>query len=118
MNQGEFIAGYFTPLEKPQRPERPPRPPIELPPLPPGMPPSTKPIDPDASVEHPIFIPEEPSNPIQLPPGFVWPPFDPSDAIAGKALLLVWVPGTGMKWIVVEVPQTWPPIPGIPQPKR
>lgn len=113
MAQGEFIAGYFTPLEKPGRPElKPPdfgKPVQPLPPLPPVDPPIDPPeIDEGATIEHPIFLPDKPG----LPPGFVWPPFDPSDGLHGKVLLLCWVPGVGKKWIVVDVPSlpgTWPP---------
>lgn len=136
MSQGQFVAGWFTPVQGslPPLPERPGwtpehpwvpggpgeggeiEPPIVLPPLPPGMvmPPIALPPTGEAP-EYPIYIPSTPEHPIQLPPGTVWPPFNPGDALHGKVLLLVWVPGTGKhKWVVVEVPTTLPPLPPIP----
>lgn len=104
----EFIAGYFTPLQRPELPGG--IPPITLPPLPPGWGPP--PILPPTGIdpEHPIEVPDPPGRP-SLPPGFVWPPFDPSDALQGKVLLLCWIPGVKkFKWIVIDVP----PIPGLP----
>lgn len=117
MNQGQqFLAGWFTPVggnlpSLPEKPEHPPwgKPIQPLPPLPPVDPPIDPPeVDDGATPEHPIFLPDKPN----LPPGFVWPPFNPGDGIQGKALLLCWVPGVGKKWIVVDVPSlpgTWPP---------
>lgn len=107
----EFIAGYFTPLERPSRPDRPPLPPITIPPLPPGWgkPPVEPPVQPDpgADIEQPIYIPAPPS----WPPGVPFPPFNPGDGLSGKVLLVCWVPGTGkFKWICVDVPE----LPGLP----
>lgn len=122
MPQGQFVAGWFTPVgsQLPDKPEFPgfpggtPEHPIVLPPLPPGM--GEKPPEPPPGrPEHPIFLPDTPEHPIQLPPGFVWPPFNPGDALSGKALLLCWVPGVGTKWVVIEVPD-WSNLPPLPQP--
>lgn len=123
MPQGQFVAGWFTPLEGNLPPlAQPPaggiggRPPVTKPPLPPGVVDPTPPIEPPpegGEPEQPIFIPEEPTHPIQLPPGFVWPPFDPGDALQGKVLLLCWIPGVHkFKWVVIDVP----PLPGWPPP--
>lgn len=124
MAQGEFIAGYFTPLERPEL--KPPaggiggKPPVTKPPLPPGVTdpdPGTKPIDPDAEVQPPIFIPGTPEHPIVLPPGTIWPPVNPGAGLQGKILLLCWIPGVGSRWVVVELPPLpgWPPE-GTPMP--
>lgn len=108
MPQGQFVAGWFTPVGSAENPDRPsiwpgrPEHPIVLPPMPPGS--GEKPPEPPPHPEHPIFLPDTPEHPIQLPPGSVWPPFNPGDGIQGKALLLVWVPGVGSKWIVVDLP--------------
>lgn len=94
--------------------------PIVLPPLPPGVPDQGLPPV-SGTPEYPIEIPSTPEHPINLPPGTVWPPFNPSDGLQGKVLLLVWVPGVNKhKWVVIEVPETLPPMPTPPprpQPK-
>ena len=121
MQQGQFVAGWFTPLQgsAPGLPELPGRPPIgkpikPLPPLPPGVEEPTHPIEIPEGEGPPVEVPGTPEHPITYPPGFVWPPFDPSDAIYGKALLLVWVPGVQkFKWVVIEVPDYVPPAGGI-----
>lgn len=91
--------------------------PIELPPLPPGVEAPSHPIVPPSGGEapsYPIFIPGTPEHPIVAPPGTVWPPLDPSDGVAGKALILAWVVGTKKyRWVVVEVP-TSPEHPWVP----
>lgn len=103
--------------------------PIALPPLPPGVEAPSHPIvlPPEgAEPSHPIIIPGTPEHPIAAPPGTIWPPLDPSDGVAGKALILVWVIGTQKhRWLVVDVPASpehpWvPPTTGKPpvaQPK-
>lgn len=123
MPQGQFVAGWFTPLQEnlpdkpgwsPEHPWVPgqPHPGQPLPPLPPGV--EGKPdhpiVLPPGEPGFPIEIPEEPGQPLPLPPGFVWPPFDPSEALAGKVLLLCWVPGVNkLKWVVVQLPDWKPP---------
>lgn len=132
MSQGQFVTGWFTPLQgslpplpdrpgwKPEHPWEPggPYPGQPLPPLPPGVgggpihPPEVLPPEVPGVPGHPIEIPEEPGQPLPLPPGFVWPPFDPSDALSGKVLLLCWVPGVQkLKWVVIDVPEITLPTP-------
>lgn len=135
MAQGEFIAGYFQPLERPEiKPPRPPAgiwPPLVKPPLPPGVGEPGHPLpDPEPEPEPgkpglPIFLPDEPGHPLPLPPGTVWPPVNPGEGLQGKILLLCWIPGVGSRWVVVELPPLpgWTPEhlpsqPPIPQPKR
>ena len=118
MPNAQYVSGWLVegpaPPEGGWQPPKPPaggvggRPPITkpLPPLPPEITEPEPPApDEGTAPEHPIFIPERPGKPpIQLPPGAVWPPFNPGDGIQGKALLFCWVPGVGKKWIVVDVP--------------
>lgn len=129
MSKGQFVTGWFTPLEGslPPMPElpgppaggiggRPPNRPMPIPPEPPGVGGEPgHPIEPPTEggePEQPIYIPGTPEHPITLPPGTVWPPFDPSEGLEGTVCLLVWVPGTGKcKWIVVQLPELpdWKP---------
>lgn len=128
-DKGQFVAGWFTPLEPnvPTLPDKPEggwggRPVQPLPPLPPVDPPIDPPEVGPGTPEHPIFIPDRPNLP-QLPPGSVWPPFNPGDGVSGKVLMLCWIPGVGKKWVVIEVPTMWPPTPpaggigGTPPPR-
>lgn len=63
----------------------------------------TKPIDPDARPEHPIYE-----------PGTVWPP---PNAV-GKFVVLAWIPGQGWKYIVIDasLKPTHPIAPGGEEP--
>jgi hypothetical protein len=99
-----------------------PRPPWQRPTWPPT------PIDPDWGIDvdtrpdHPVFIPGAPDNTLPLPPvegaptppianpppGTIWPPLPPS-APEGKAAILVWIQGVGVRYVVVTIP---PPIAG------
>lgn len=106
-------------------PARPPAPshPIQLPPLPPGVDVPSHPIALPPSGEapsHPITIPGTPEHPIALPPGTIWPPLDPSNGVAGKALVLVFVYGAGQyatRWLVVDTNlHPGMPLPGGPPP--
>lgn len=45
--------------------------------------------------------PETPDNSLPLPPGMVWPPLPPS--VDGKAVVLVWIPTVGYRYVVVDV---------------
>lgn len=57
---------------------------------------------------HPIVPvpPGTPENPIALPPGMIWPPPSrpehPIQVPPQKALMLVYVPGYGVKYVVVD----------------
>lgn len=132
MDKGQFVAGWFTPVTgglpplpewgKPENPWDPGgHPGHPIPPLPPGVDPPDPPLEPEpGEPTHPIVIPAPPT----LPPGFVWPPFDPSDALSGKVLLLCWVPGVGKpRWVVVDLPEFTLPTPpaggigGTPPPR-
>ena len=74
-------------------------------------------------------LPQPPTNP---PPGTVWPPL-PDGVPSGKAAILVFIPGVGSRYVVVDIsnkpdqglppqqPGTTPPQPTQPptaQPKR
>lgn len=47
----------------------------------------------------PPVIPIDPEEPEPQPPGTIWPPVD---GMSGKAVILVWVPFVGFKWVVVD----------------
>jgi hypothetical protein len=73
------------------------------PPLPPHA--SNKPpLGPPLRPSHPIYpvLPDggDPSHPIALPPGMVWPPLPPS--ITGVILALIWVIGVGYRWVSID----------------
>ena len=92
-----------TPPTYPVRPDNSlPRPPHvwPLPPRPVGPDNSLPPVP--VSPEHPIYIPAPgaPDNSLPLPPASIWPPL-PSE-IDGVVMMLVWVPGVGYRWIVVD----------------
>jgi hypothetical protein len=55
-------------------------------------------------------------NTLPMPPATIWPPLPPGIGIAGKALILVWVVGVGYRWLVVEGPDVWPPLPSVQPP--
>jgi hypothetical protein len=68
-----------------------------------------RPTDPDYSVplpispSHPIYTPDPgaPDNSLPLPPGAVWPPLPPV-LDGGEVLVLVWIPGVGWRWTVID----------------
>jgi hypothetical protein len=111
-NLPPFGGGMPAPPQAPSHP-------IQLPPLPPGVEAPSHPIalPPDGSApSHPITIPGTPEHPIAAPPGTIWPPLDPSNGVAGKALVLIFVYGAGQhatRWLVVDVP-TSPEQPWVP----
>ena len=100
---------------------------------PPKWPPS--PVDPDWGVDGevdnglapslPIYTPIGPDHGLppvaghlpapNPPPGTIWPPLPPG-APTGKAALLVYISGVGVRYIVVDIPATLPEEPGK-QPK-
>ena len=82
--------------------------PIVIPPLPPDLKPEP-PIYYPPEPTHPIFIPITPEEPIELPPGQVWPPLPPDTGISGQALILIYVVGVGYRWMVYDGPETCPP---------
>jgi hypothetical protein len=97
----EFPPGLQPPATtKPGSPGAPAQQPAK-----PGSPgaPSQQPVLPPVQPDQPIFILEEPSNPINLPPGHVWPPLHLTGGQHGKGLALVWMPGNGWTWVVVEL---------------
>jgi hypothetical protein len=100
-----------------------------LPPLPPGFwggvaPPSvdnTLPVPPVAG-NLPVF-PGTPEHPIAAPPGTIWPPLpvhlpSPPSGSPDNLLVIVWVPGVGYRYVVVD-PSLHPDqgLPPHPQPK-
>lgn len=63
----------------------------------------------------PIY-PADPTHPIALPPGSVWPPLGPS-VPQGKALALIYISGIGARWTVIDTTlQPGQPLPGGPPP--
>ena len=86
--------------------------PPQLPPLPPGIisPPIVLPPTLNPPPQFPIFIPEDPSKPIVMPPvanpPIIWPPIDPSAGLpGGRSLVLIWILGTGWRWLLVDLSQ-------------
>jgi hypothetical protein len=71
--------------------------PIVIPPAPPPYP--DQGLPPDVWPGVPIH-PETPEHPIVTPPGAVWPPLPPS--VSGKAIVLVIIPGVGVRWVVID----------------
>jgi hypothetical protein len=66
----------------------------ELPTPPPG-------IWPPPTIEQPIQpVPPSVVPPIALPPGSIWP--KPPSVPPGKFIVVVWVPGMGWKYVVVD----------------
>ena len=108
---GNLPSGGGPPGHVGGGPVKPGLPPIAIPPLPPGVshPPGTQP----PIATQPDFPTHLPAPP-HLPPGTVWPPFNPGEGLSGKALVVVFVPGSGAKWVVIDtgaqVPQ--PPVAG------
>jgi len=84
----------------PVPPDLKPEHPIVLPPQVPGVP------------THPIFLPVEPTHPIALPPGSVWPPLPCDSGVGGKGVLLANIVGVGLRWLSVDLPSEYPPGPG------
>jgi hypothetical protein len=86
--------------------------PSHLPPLPPGVPvhlPSG-----GGTPTQPIFLPGTPEHPIAEPPGTLFPPpIDPGGSLEAKSWVLVYIPGLGPYWMVIE-----PPSPPAAQPKK
>jgi hypothetical protein len=64
--------------------------------------------------------PERPTDPgygLELPPGSVWPPLP---GIGGRILCLVWIPGYGYRWVVLDPSleiNAGPADPSEPEPK-
>lgn len=51
------------------------------------------------------ILPGTPEHPIAVPPGMIWPPPKPPEVWPqppGKALVLVYIPGYGWKWVVLD----------------
>jgi hypothetical protein len=95
-------------------------PPVVWPPIP-GSPDNTLPPPVGVWPPAPIF----PANPIAgVPPGTVWPPLPMPPHVGGgpvvheKLIVIVWVPGVGYRWVVVDPnAHIEHPVAGTPQPK-
>lgn len=80
--------------------------PIMLPPPPPnypatGLPPSIWP-------GVPVHLPAPGDPPILMPPGSVYPPLPPLIDPEKRALVLVWIPGLGYRWVILGGTQVYP----------
>lgn len=92
----------------------------------PPWPPTTWPPPSPIRPELPMF-PLPPDQSLPAPPGSVWPPID---GVNGPVLVLVWVPGHGYRWTVIDpslsigfpLPERPPHVGGgpalTPEPKR
>jgi hypothetical protein len=61
--------------------------------------------------------PVDPGYGIEMPPGSVWPPLP---GIGGKVIALVWIPGYGYRWVVIDPSleiNAGPADPSEPEPK-
>ena len=113
---------------------------LPRPPLPPHVWPKPPggglPVDPDWGIEEgthpdhglPIYpvdpehpdntlppVPGEPEPQPDPPPGTIWPPLPP-EVPAGKAIVLVAIPGVGNRYVVIDIPGGQPDQ-GLPQPQ-
>lgn len=55
---------------------------------------------PPPSIDNELPVqPGTPEHPIVLPPGTIWPPVGD---LGGKALVLVYVPYVGFRWVIID----------------
>lgn len=106
--------GYGNPGYEGGRPSNP----IQLPPTPPGLRPDNSLPSAPMRPTQPIFIPEEPSQPLPVPPGTIWPPLPPSTGASGRVWILIYVVGVGHRWLLINGPAVWPPPTGPGAPNR
>jgi hypothetical protein len=82
-----------------------------LPPLPPGIwggapthpDQGLPPLPPSISNDLPVF-PGTPEHPIAAPPGTIWPPLPVQPPVGSpNVLVIVWVPGVGYRYAVIDL---------------